>query len=160
MNASTTKSRPWTGWQQRIVVFSIVLALTQHNVIYYIGSWGPSWEEPLRTALSLRVSSSCCTFLVSSYKASFFLAFSQSLSHRFKPKLQQLQTSGSLADRKLISTELTEKMPLLIELLNNEMDNAKEIFDQQEVILLPLMSVQFVTNYLVLRREFEGLGRR
>ena len=51
-------------------------------------------------------------------------------------------------------------MPLLIELLNNEMDNAKEIFDQQEVVLLPLMSVQFVTNDLVLRREFEGLGRR
>ena len=51
-------------------------------------------------------------------------------------------------------------MPLLIELLNNEMDNAKEIFDQQEVVLLPLMSVQFVTNHLVLRREFEGLGRR
>ena len=51
-------------------------------------------------------------------------------------------------------------MPLLIELLNNEMDNAKEIFDQQEVVLLPLMSVQFLTNYLVLRREFEGLGRR
>ena len=64
-----------------LVVFSIVLALTQHNDIYYIGSSGPSWEEPLRTALSLRVSSSCCTFLVSSYKASFFLAFSQSLSH-------------------------------------------------------------------------------
>ena len=77
-----------------------------------------------------------------------------------EPKLQQLQISGSLADRKLISTELTEKMPLLIELLNNEMDNAKEIFDQQEVVLLPLMSVQFVTNYLVLRRVFEGLGRR
>ena len=77
-----------------------------------------------------------------------------------EPKLQQLQISGSLADRKLISTELTEKMPLLIELLNNEMDNAKEIFDQQEVVLLPLMSVQFLTNYLVLRREFEGLGRR
>ena len=51
-------------------------------------------------------------------------------------------------------------MPLLIELLNNEMDNAKEIFDQQEVVLLPLMSVQFVTNDLVLRRVFEGLGRR
>ena len=51
-------------------------------------------------------------------------------------------------------------MPLLIELLNNEMDNAKEIFDQQEVVLLPLMSVQFVTNYLALRPEFEGLGRR
>ena len=51
-------------------------------------------------------------------------------------------------------------MPLLIELLNNEMDNAKEIFDQQEVVLLPLMSVQFVTNDLVLRREFEELGRR
>ena len=51
-------------------------------------------------------------------------------------------------------------MPLLIELLNNEMDNAKEIFDQQEVVLLPLLSVQFVTNRLVLRREFEGLGRR
>ena len=51
-------------------------------------------------------------------------------------------------------------MPLLIELLNNEMDNAKEIFDQQEVVLLPLMSVQFVTNRLILRRVFEGLGRR
>ena len=51
-------------------------------------------------------------------------------------------------------------MPLLIELLNNEMDNAKEIFDQQEVILLPLMSVQFFDQFLVLRREFEGLGRR
>ena len=51
-------------------------------------------------------------------------------------------------------------MPLLIELLNNEMDNAKEIFDQQEVVLLPLMSVQFVTNDLVLRRVFEGLARR
>ena len=40
---------------------------------------------------------------------------------------------GSLADRKLIATELTEKMPLLLDLLNNEMDQAKEIFDQQEV---------------------------
>ena len=40
---------------------------------------------------------------------------------------------GSLADRKLIATELTEKMPLLLDLLNNEMDRAKEIFDQQEV---------------------------
>ena len=90
-------------------------------------------------------------------------AFWPSVSHSvttFEPKLQQFQISGSLADRKLISTELTEKMPLLIELLNNEMDNAKEIFDQQEVVLLPLMSVQFVTNYLVLRRVFEGLGRR
>ena len=43
------------------------------------------------------------------------------------------EIEGSLADRKLIATELTEKMPLLLELLNNEMDQAKEIFDQQEV---------------------------
>ena len=38
-----------------------------------------------------------------------------------------------MADRKLIATELTEKMPLLLDLVNNEMDQAKEIFDQQEV---------------------------
>ena len=43
------------------------------------------------------------------------------------------EIEGSLADRKLIATELTEKMPLLLDLLNNEMDRAKEIFDQQEV---------------------------
>ena len=45
------------------------------------------------------------------------------------------EIEGSLADRKLIATELTEKMPLLLELLNNEMDQAKEIFDQQEVFV-------------------------
>ena len=49
-------------------------------------------------------------------------------------------------------------MPLLIELLNNEMDNAKEIFDQQEVVLLPLMSVQFVTNYLISRPQARVRG--
>lgn len=43
------------------------------------------------------------------------------------------EIQGSLADRKLIATELTEKMPLLLDLVNNEMDQAKEIFDQQEV---------------------------
>ena len=51
-------------------------------------------------------------------------------------------------------------MPLLIELLNNEMDNAKEIFDQQEVILLPLMSVQFLTNFSssgASSRDWEGV---
>ena len=51
-------------------------------------------------------------------------------------------------------------MPLLIELLNNEMDNAKEIFDQQEVVLLPLMSVQFVTNFSssgACSRDWEGV---
>ena len=36
-------------------------------------------------------------------------------------------------ERKLISTELTEKMPLLLDLMNNEMDQAKEEFELQEV---------------------------
>ena len=36
-------------------------------------------------------------------------------------------------ERKLISTELTEKMPLLLDLMNNEMDQAKEDFELQEV---------------------------
>ena len=43
------------------------------------------------------------------------------------------QLSGTLVERKLISTELTEKMPLLLDLLNNEMDQAKEEFELQEV---------------------------
>ena len=48
-------------------------------------------------------------------------------------------------------------MPLLIELLNNEMDNAKEIFDQQEVVLLLLMSVQFVISSSgASSRDWEG----
>ena len=58
---------------------------------------------------------------------------------------------GSLADRKLIATELTEKMPLLLDLLNNEMDQAKEIFDQQEVFFL---------NYSYLFLILSGPGER
>ena len=36
-------------------------------------------------------------------------------------------------ERSLIAKELTSKMPLLLEILNNEMDAAKEAFDEQEV---------------------------
>jgi hypothetical protein len=41
---------------------------------------------------------------------------------------------GTLVERKLIANELSDKMPLLLEMLNNEMDCAKDTFEQQEVI--------------------------
>ena len=60
---------------------------------------------------------------------------------------------GSLADRKLIATELTEKMPLLLELLNNEMDQAKEIFDQQEVFVSARPEPCIYHHHLTVRLE-------
>ena len=72
---------------------------------------------------------------------------------------------GSLADRKLIATELTEKMPLLLDLVNNEMDQAKEIFDQQEVFFYFSHFVYWVTSVIFLRcfsslrRGLEAQGR-
>ena len=43
--------------------------------------------------------------------------------------------TGTLVERSLIAKEMTSKMPLLLEILNTEMDNAKESFDEQEVKL-------------------------
>jgi hypothetical protein len=43
---------------------------------------------------------------------------------------------GTLVERKLIANELSDKMPLLLEMLNNEMDNAKDTFEQQEVMII------------------------
>ena len=63
------------------------------------------------------------------------------------------EIEGSLADRKLIATELTEKMPLLLELLNNEMDQAKEIFDQQEVFVSARPESCIYHHHLTVRLE-------
>ena len=76
-----------------------------------------------------------------------------------------------MADRKLIATELTEKMPLLLDLLNNEMDQAKEIFDQQEVFFYTyffsfclLGDLSYISGpseiKFLLRHGLEGQGRR
>ena len=62
---------------------------------------------------------------------------------------------GSLADRKLIATELTEKMPLLLDLLNNEMDQAKEIFDQQEVFFKSYIP----TYFFLCQARVKGTGK-
>ena len=50
--------------------------------------------------------------------------------------MKKISPSGTLVDRSLIAKELTSKMPLLLEILNNEMDAAKESFEEQEVSFL------------------------
>ena len=56
----------------------------------------------------------------------------------------------------MIATELTEKMPLLLELLNNEMDQGKEIFDQQEVFFWVYFSFLFLLLSGPGERDREG----
>ena len=43
-----------------------------------------------------------------------------------------LHVFGGLVDRKLISLELSDKMPVLVQMLHTEMDEAKMIFKKQE----------------------------
>ena len=43
-----------------------------------------------------------------------------------------LHVFGGLVDRKLIALELSDKMPVLVQMLNNEMDESKTIFKKQE----------------------------
>ena len=43
-----------------------------------------------------------------------------------------LHVFGGLVDRKLIALELSDKMPVLVQMLNNEMDESKLIFKKQE----------------------------
>ena len=43
-----------------------------------------------------------------------------------------LHVFGSLVDRKLISLELSDKMPVLVQMLHTEMDEARTIFKKQE----------------------------
>ena len=43
-----------------------------------------------------------------------------------------LHIFGTLVERRLIAMELSDKMPMLLEMLNNELEGAKEVFEQQE----------------------------
>ena len=43
-----------------------------------------------------------------------------------------LHVFGGLVDRKLIALELSDKMPVLVQMLNHEMDESKTIFKKQE----------------------------
>jgi dynein heavy chain len=44
-----------------------------------------------------------------------------------------LHVFGGLVDRKLIALELSDKMPVLVQMLNTEMDEARTIFRKQEM---------------------------
>ena len=57
-----------------------------------------------------------------------------------------LQIFGSLIKRKLIAQELTDKMPQLIVMLNEEMDTAKAIFLKQQKRLKDLGKPQCERN--------------
>ena len=42
-----------------------------------------------------------------------------------------LHIFGTLVQRKLIANELSDKMPMLVSMLNDEMDEAKTIYNKQ-----------------------------
>ena len=60
-----------------------------------------------------------------------------------------LQVFGDLTQRNLIALELSEKIPTLVDMLHEEIDAAKQIFERQQVF-----------DYLVFFKVFYVLGSK
>ena len=66
-----------------------------------------------------------------------------------------LSIFGNLTQRKLIALELSDKLPMLVETLNEEIDDANKVFERQKIQLADTGMPNIKRNYPVVAGQLK-----